>query len=134
MYVPRRISASKEALTLNVVGDTPIPCIAILKKLGNLEAVNNVAEKDAAAATFMVGTTEFNIPLANNIDVKAELAKLHKDLAYQEGFLATVMKKLSNERFVANAPAKVVEIERQKQADATKKIEALKASIAALSK
>ncbi len=125
---------SKEALTLNVVGDTPIPCIAILKKLGNLEAVNNVAEKDAAAATFMVGTTEFNIPLANNIDVKAELAKLHKDLAYQEGFLATVMKKLSNERFVANAPAKVVEIERQKQADATKKIEALKASIAALSK
>lgn len=125
---------SKEPLTLNIVGDTPIPCIAILKKLGNLEAVNNVAEKDAAAATFMVGTTEFNIPLANSIDVEAELAKLHKDLAYQEGFLATVMKKLSNERFVANAPAKVVEVERQKQADATKKIEALKASIAALSK
>ena len=81
----------------------------------------------------MVGTTEFNVPLANNIDVEAELEKLNKDLEYQLGFLASVQKKLSNERFVNNAPAAVVEGERKKLADAESKIASLKESIAALS-
>ena len=82
----------------------------------------------------MVGTTEFNVPLTNNIDIEAELVKLNKDLEYQRGFLASVQKKLSNERFVNNAPQAVVDGERRKLADAETKIKALEESIAALSK
>ena len=82
----------------------------------------------------MVGTIEFNVPLTNNIDVEAELAKLKKDLEYQHGFLASVQKKLGNERFVNNAPAAVVEGEKKKMADAESKIKSLEESIAALSK
>ena len=74
------------------------------------------------------------MPLADNIDVDAELKRLTADLEYQQGFLASVMKKLGNERFVNNAPAAVVDVERRKKADAEAKIEALKASIAALGK
>ena len=80
----------------------------------------------------MVGTTEFNIPLTQNIDVAAEIERLEKELDYLRGFLASVMKKLSNERFVNNAPAKVVEVERQKQADAETKIENIEQTIAAI--
>ena len=121
-------------LTLNVLGpwDGSLDCV--IKKLACLEAINPEASKDAAAASFMVGTTEFNIPLASTIDVEAELARLNKDLEYYEGFLASVMKKLSNERFVNNAPAAVVDGERRKQQDAETKIASLKASIEALSK
>ena len=82
----------------------------------------------------MVGTIEFNVPLTNNIDIEAELAKLQKDLEYQRGFLVSVQKKLSNERFVNNAPAAVVEGEKKKLADAESKIKSLEESIAALSK
>ncbi|MCM1451748.1 MAG: valine--tRNA ligase [Clostridium sp.] len=125
---------SKEALALNIVG-APSPAFeSVIKKLANLSAINAEAEKDAAAATFMVGTTEFNVPLADQIDVEAELEKLNKDLDYLEGFKKSVEKKLSNERFVNNAPAAVVDNERNKLADATQKIEAIKATIAALSK
>lgn len=102
-------------------------------KLANLSEINSNAEKDAAAATFMVGTMEFNVPLSANIDVAAELEKLNKELTYYQGFLASVMKKLGNERFVNNAPAAVVEAERRKQADAETKIKNLEESIAALS-
>ncbi len=80
-----------------------------------------------------MGTVEFNVPLADSIDKDAELAKLRKDLDYYEGFLRSVQKKLSNERFVNGAPATVVDAERKKEADALSKIEALKASISALS-
>lgn len=80
----------------------------------------------------MVGTTEYSVPLGNNINVEEELKKLEADLKYQEGFLQSVLKKLSNEKFVNNAPAKVIEMERKKQADAEAKIATLKESIAAL--
>lgn len=122
----------REALVLNVIGAWDDALDAVVKKLGNLSEINPGAEKDAAAATFMVGTTEFNVPLANNIDVDAELARLNKELDYYRGFLASVMKKLGNERFVNNAPEAVVAAERNKQKDAESKIATIEASIKAL--
>lgn len=124
----------REALVLNVIGDWKSAETPVIMKLANLSEINSNAEKDAAAATFMVGTMEFNVPLSANIDVAAELEKLNKELTYYQGFLASVMKKLGNERFVNNAPAAVVEAERRKQADAETKIKNLEESIAALSK
>lgn len=125
---------NKEPLILNVVGVHNSAEDSIIAKIANLEAINANVEKDAAAASFMVGTTEYNIPLTNSIDIEEELAKLNKDLAYYQGFLATVLKKLSNERFVNNAPAAVVEIERKKQSDAETKIKTIQESIMALTK
>lgn len=122
----------RETLVLNVIGAWDDALDAVVKKLGNLSEINPGAEKDAAAATFMVGTTEFNVPLTNNIDVDAELARLNKELDYYRGFLASVMKKLGNERFVNNAPEAVVAAERNKQKDAESKIATIEASIKAL--
>ena len=93
-----------------------------------------MSEKDATAASFLVGTTEYAVPLGNNINVEEELAKLRADLKYYEGFLVSVEKKLGNERFVNNAPEAVVNAERKKKADAESKIATLKESIAALEK
>lgn len=123
---------NKEELELQVMGEGNVPVESIIKKLANLSAVANVSEKDATAAAFMVGTTEYAVPLGNNINVEEELKKLEADLKYQEGFLQSVSKKLSNEKFVNNAPAKVIEMERKKQADAEAKIATLKESISAL--
>lgn len=123
---------NKEALTVNVIGSWDKAQDAVICKLANAEAVNHNAEKDPAAATFIVGVTEVNVPLTGSIDVEAELAKLRKDLKYMEGFKASVMKKLSNERFVNNAPAAVVEGERRKLADAEAKIENISNAIKAL--
>jgi valyl-tRNA synthetase len=103
-------------------------------KLCNLSAIEVVNEKPEGAASFMVGTTEYFIPLGGMINVEEELAKLEADLKYQEGFLQSVLKKLSNEKFVSKAPANVIEMERKKQADAESKIASLKAGIAALKK
>lgn len=122
---------SRDALQLNVIGGS-IPMEAVAIRLGNLSGIATVSEKDPAAASFMVGTTEFNIPLLNNMDVEAELAKLTKELDYLRGFRASVEKKLSNERFVNNAPAAVVDAERKKLSDATTKIETIEQTIAAL--
>jgi len=125
----------RDALSLNVVGTSlPTTLADVVRKLAGINTITENAEKDAAAASFMVGTVEFNIPLADNIDVEAEIAKLTKDLDYQRGFLASVNKKLSNERFVNGAPEAVVNAERKKQSDATAKIAALEATLAALKK
>lgn len=125
---------NKEQLTLNVVGaSVPSEKIgALITKMANLSSINGNAEKDAASASFMVGTQEYNIPLADNIDVEAEIARLNKDITYYEGFLASVEKKLSNERFVSKAPAAVIEAERRKQSDALAKLSTLRATLAAL--
>ena len=123
----------KDVMSLKVIGKMPCAATHIIVKLANIDGIEENAAKDASAASFMVGTTEFNVPLKDNIDVAAELERLTRDLEYQQGFLASVEKKLSNERFVNNAPEAVVAAERKKQADAQSKIEALKASIAALS-
>ena len=127
---------NKESLVLNIVdADAPAGNVAaLISKMANLSAINGNAAKDAAAASFMVGTQEYNIPLAGSIDVEAELKRINKDIEYYEGFLASVMKKLSNERFVAKAPEAVIEAERRKQADAQSKLETLRASLAALTK
>ena len=127
--------AQKEALELQVVGESPVAAFnPIIVKLCNLSAINAVENKAEGAASFMVGTTEYAVPLGNLINVEEELKKLEADLKYQEGFLMSVQKKLSNEKFVSKAPANVIEMERKKQADAETKIAALKESIAALKK
>jgi len=126
--------APKEPLQLNIIGKFDVQEFSVISKLANLSGISVDAEKDAAASSFMVGTTEFNVPLANSIDVEAELEKLTKDLAYYEGFKQSVLKKLSNERFVSNAPEAVVEGERKKLADAETKIKNITESIAALKK
>ncbi len=125
---------NKEPLTVNVLGTWNKKEDAVIAKLANAGSINHNAAKDPAAASFMAGTTEVNVPLAGTIDTVAELERLNKDLAYYTGFKASVVKKLSNERFVSNAPAQVVESERKKLADAEAKIESLTAAIAALSK
>lgn len=123
---------NKEPLTVNILGSWDSAQDSIICKLANVKAVNHNAEKDASAATFIVGITEVNIPLTDSIDKEAELQKLRKDLAYYEGFKASVLKKLSNERFVNNAPAPVVEAERKKLSDAEAKIENITNAITAL--
>ena len=127
--------AQKEALALEITGASPVAAFhAVISKLCNLSAISNVESKSEGAAAFMVGTTEYAVPLGNLINVEEELKKLEADLKYQEGFLQSVLKKLSNEKFVSKAPANVIEMERKKQADAETKIAALKESIAALKK
>lgn len=125
---------NKESLTLEVVGDYSGEYDAVIGKMANLSEIKPVAEKDTMAASFLVGTTEYSIPLGNNIDVEAELKKLHDELKYLEGFLRSVSAKLSNEKFVQNAKPEIVENERKKQADAESKIQTIKESIAALNK
>ena len=127
--------AQKEALSLQVVGESPVAAFnAVISKLCNLTAVESVEAKAEGSASFMVGTTEYAVPLGNLINVEEELKKLEADLKYNEGFLQSVLKKLSNEKFVSKAPANVIEMERKKQADAESKIASLKESIAALKK
>ena len=101
----------------------------IVKKLANVGKIEYVDAKVEGAVSFMVGTTECFVPMSQNIDVEAERKKLEDELKYAEGFLASVMKKLGNEKFVNGAPEKVVAVERQKKADAEKKIAALKAQL-----
>ena len=125
--------AQKEALALEVTGENPVAGFgSVIAKLCNLSEIKQVETKSEGAAAFMVSTTEYAVPLGNLINVEEELKKLEADLKYQEGFLQSVMKKLSNEKFVSKAPANVIEMERKKQADAETKIAALKESIAAL--
>ena len=126
----------KETLRLEVMADENYPAeyAPVLVKMLNLSEVKCVTEKDDTAAAFIVKTTRYFVPMEGRIDVEAERAKLQHDLEYYEGFLASVMKKLSNERFVQSAPEKVVANERAKQADAEAKIAALREQLAALTK
>ena len=126
--------ANKNALSLQVIGKFENPFGAVVAKLANLESIDEVAAKDATAAAFLVGTTEYAVPLGNNINVEEELKKLEADLKYYEGFKLSIEKKLGNERFVSKAPEAVVAGERKKLADAESKIATLRDSIAALSK
>ena len=125
---------NKEPLTLQAIGLHDNGCDAVIVKLGNLSSIETASSKEATAASFLVGTTEYAVPLGNSIDVEAEIKKLEDELKYQQGFLRSVLGKLGNERFVNNAPVQVVEMERKKQADAESKIKSLEESIAALRK
>ena len=127
--------AMKEPLELQVVGTNPVEKLnPVIVKMCNLSSLTVVENKTEGAASFMVGTTEFAVPLGNKIDVEAEIARMEAELKHKEGFLQGVLKKLSNEKFVNNAPAAVLEMERKKQADAESIIKSLKESIAALKK
>jgi len=125
--------APKEKLTLQVVGASLRGKYGdAVMKMANLEAINEVKEKDASAQTFLVGTTEYAVPLGNLIDAEAEIKKAEAEIQRLEGFMAGIQKKLANERFVQNAPAQVVELERKKLSDAESKIAALRETVAAL--
>ncbi|MBP3290532.1 MAG: class I tRNA ligase family protein, partial [Alistipes sp.] len=126
--------AQKNALTLKVIADENYPAeyASVIAKMCNLESIDVVEEKDATADAFIVKTTQYFVPMGENIDVEAEIKKLTDELTYLEGFLASVMKKLSNERFVSSAPEKVVANEKAKKADAEAKIAAIKERMEAL--
>jgi len=132
----------REPLALEVVvagGDdkviTQCPAIGpIIKKMAGLEGINYVEQKGEGSSAFMIGTREYAVPLGNLIDVEAELAKAEAQLKHLQGFLMGVRKKLSNERFVANAPEAVVALERKKESDSLEKIAALEQTIAELKK
>lgn len=125
----------RETLDLQIVGSNPIAaydCLVI--KMAGVNGVESVKEKAEGSSSFMVGTTEFAVPLGGLIDVEAEISKAEAELKHAEGFLAGVKKKLANERFVSNAPAAVVELERKKQSDAEQKIATLRETLASLRK
>ncbi|TDY14100.1 valine--tRNA ligase [Meridianimaribacter flavus] len=126
--------AFKDAIAFSVLNNEQIqPTFdEVIKKLGNLEEVAYVTEAVEGALTFRVKSNEYFIPMSGAIDVEAEINKLTEELNYTEGFLKSVQKKLSNERFVNNAPEQVVASEKKKEADALAKIETLKASLASL--
>lgn len=121
----------KDALTLQC---HEIPAlVAISQKLANVENVEIVSEKPAGVFTLLVKGKEFYVPAGNYIDKDAEAKKITEELKYTKGFMESVQKKLSNERFVQNAKPEVVEIERRKMADAEAKIKSLEEQLAALS-
>ena len=125
----------REALKLQIVGANELEAYnCVLAKMANLDEIAVVSEKDGTASAFMVGTTEYAVPLGDKIDVAAEIEKAEAQLKHLEGFLAGINKKLSNEKFVANAPEAVVALERKKKSDSEEKIAALKETIAELKK
>ena len=127
--------APKVELELDAIGQNNYEVYnSIIIKMANLKAIEVVAEKPSDASGFMVGTDSFAVPVGDLIDVAAEIEKQEKELKHLEGFLAGIKKKLSNENFVANAPAAVIERERKKQSDSEEKIAALKASLEELRK
>ena len=131
----QRNIAPKEKLQLQVIGENHFQAYNdVITKMANLSAIDVVQEKDASASAFMVGTDEFAVPLGDMINAEEEIQKLQQQIEHLEGFLTSVKKKLSNERFVQNAPEAVVALERKKQSDAEEKIAALKESIEALKK
>ncbi|MGM9713916.1 MAG: valine--tRNA ligase, partial [Prevotella sp.] len=129
----------REPLKLQVVADdeadvvTKCPALeTIIKKMAGIEDISYVAQKGEGTSAFMIGTREYAVPLGDLIDVEAERQKAEAELKHLEGFLAGIRKKLSNERFVNNAPAQVVALERKKEADSIEKIAALKETLARL--
>ena len=127
--------APKVELDLNVIGQNNYEAYnSVIIKMANLKTIEVVTEKSGDASGFMVGTDSFAVPVGDLIDVAAEIEKQEKELKHLEGFLIGIKKKLSNENFVANAPAAVIERERKKQSDSEEKIAALKASLEELRK
>ena len=120
----------KEQVALEVVGANPLSALnSTIVKMANLSSFNVVDEKSAATSDFLVGTTEYAVPLGDLIDKDAEIKKIESEIKRLENFLTGVENKLSNERFVSNAPAQVVELERKKQSDATTKLASLRENL-----
>lgn len=129
----RNIAIKERLPLLAIANNTYDDYKPLIEKLSNVDYASS-PEKPENAAQFMIGTLEYAVPLGNLIDVAAEIEKQEAQLKHLEGFLAGVKKKLSNERFVANAPEAVVALERKKQADSEEKIAALQQSLAELRK
>ncbi len=123
---------NKETLSLQITGAHATDYDAVINKLCNLESIEVVDAKSANAVAFLIGTTEYAIPMGNLMNVEEEIKKMQDEINYLEGFLQSVMKKLGNERFVQNAKPEIVENERKKLDDAESKIASLKESIAGL--
>ncbi len=135
----RNIRASKnispkESLNLQITGEHNSEFDSVIEKLANIKNIELVNEKVTGAVSFMVGTTEYAVPIGNLINIEEEIAKMEEEIKYLQGFLKSVGAKLSNEKFVANAKPEIVENERKKQADAESKIKTLQESIEALKK
>lgn len=124
----------KDTIELSVLNNENLPTVydSVIMKLGNVSTMQSVTESVEGALTFRVQSNEYFIPISGSINVEEEIKKLTDELKYTEGFLKSVQGKLSNERFVNNAPAQVIEMERKKEADALAKIETLKSSLASL--
>ncbi|MDR0541094.1 MAG: valine--tRNA ligase [Dysgonamonadaceae bacterium] len=122
---------AKETLSIQVIGEYDPAYNPVIIKMANLSGIEPVSEKSPGAVSFLVGTTEFAVPL-NHIDKEEELARLQEDLNYHRGFLQSVLNKLNNPNFVSKAPAKIIEMERKKQTDAESIIKSLEESILAL--
>ncbi|AXG74915.1 valine--tRNA ligase [Flavobacterium arcticum] len=127
--------AFKDAISLMVVNNDKATDYfdTIITKLGNVDGLEYVNEAVNGALTFRVKSNEYFIPVAGAVNVEEEIAKLTEELNYNKGFLQSVQKKLSNEKFVNSAPEKVVAIEKQKEADALAKIATIEQSLASLS-
>jgi len=126
--------AFKEILSLSIINssNTTTTFDSIIRKLGNIDVIAYVNEKVEGALSFRVKSNEYFIPVSGSINLEEEISKLKEELEYTEGFLKSVRKKLSNERFIGNAPEKVVAMERKKESDALAKIETIKESLIGL--
>ena len=124
--------ANRDAIQLVVKGTANKDFDCVIAKLCNVSEVSYVAEAPAGAFGFIVGSTEFFVPLTGSVDVEAEIKKLEEELKYAQGFLKSVEAKLSNERFVSGAPAAIVDKERKKKADAEAKIAVIEQQLAGL--
>ena len=122
----------KESLQLMFKGNHNGDLNCVIQKIANIDSILISEDKIPGATSFIVGATEYNIPISQSINIDEELDKLNQDLTYYNRFLESVRKKLSNEKFIANAPEKVVELERKKESDALEKINTINAAILAL--
>lgn len=124
----------KDTIELKVVNNEKASAYfdSVITKLGNITSLEYVSEKVDGALSYRVKSNEYFIPITGNIDIEAEIAKLTEELNYNKGFLKSVQTKLSNEKFVAGAPEKVIEMERKKEADALAKIATIEQSLLSL--
>lgn len=127
--IPMKETLELEIMDAEGFGNTWDP---VIRKLTNLESLERVSNAPEGALSFRVKSSEYFIPMGGKVDVEAEMQKIREELDYTRGFLKSVKKKLSNERFVNNAPTQVVEMEKKKAADAEAKIETLEKSLAGL--
>jgi valyl-tRNA synthetase len=122
----------RESLDLQILAssqDYDKMFLPVVEKMGNLAGISFISGKPEGAASFMVGTIQYFIPLGEKLDIAAEIEKISQELEYNRGFLMSVMKKLANEKFVQNAPAQVLDLERKKKQDSESKIESLESRL-----
>jgi valyl-tRNA synthetase len=108
--------------------------LPVISKLCNISEISFVSEKQEGTASFIAGTTEYFVPLSGELDIESDIAKIRQDLSYNKGFLVNVLKRLENERFVKNAPPRVLELERKKKSDAESKIKSLEEALRSLNR